>query len=106
MAAWLDVADGAIHVLLGSDQVPYESVFIGRLDVPGILEAALSKLREIFEAVIDGRYRQARVVLLDDTVAHIDGVFDLPTGPLRHRVWRRRSLLRRQRREVITFAPY
>jgi hypothetical protein len=35
------------------------------------------------------------------TVERIEGVLDLPTGPLRHRVRQRRSFRRRERREVI-----
>jgi hypothetical protein len=58
MGAWLDVPNGAIHVLLGSDQVPYESVVAGALDDPEFTEIALSQLRVIFEAVVGGRYRQ------------------------------------------------
>jgi hypothetical protein len=58
MGAWLDVPNGTIHVLLGSDQVPYESVVAGALDDPEFTEIALSQLRVIFEAVVGGRYRQ------------------------------------------------
>jgi hypothetical protein len=68
--------------------------------------SGLDHLRQLLTAIVQGRYRQERLVRFGGTPVRTRGIFELPSGVRVHHVKHSRSWLRRTKQELISFDPY
>jgi hypothetical protein len=102
---WADLSDEQVGLAIGRAATPYERVFT-ELTTPAAREAALAHLRELLTAIVRGSYRQERLVRRDGTLVLTRGIFQIGGAERSHIARSSLSLLRRRRRELITYDPY